>query len=430
MKGKDMKKILCLPCALLLFASCSTAQRTASDRPAHREAFAQDGMERKPDPRVDGQRAREAGLADDRWAIQHKLLGAEQEAPTVTVKAEPIAQGAASPGAGESEISSSGGGVETMDHADIELRKEELVVGKREVSNGGVLIRTTVQTENVSQPIELRREEYTIERVAADNGRDSQSSSPAGANTAFQNREIYIPLTREEAVAGKRTLLTEIVKVGKRIETDHETVTKPVRTEDVEIVKNPDLSDRRFSSVPRKPAPSAGQEVTQAQPGTSPREQSDSDTLKLEKEDLVVGKREVDNGGVLLKKVVRTHDASQALDLRREEFSINRTPGGDQPIDSADFTPREIKIDLIREEPVVGTRDYLAETVRVRKQVQKDAQTVSGTVRKESLEIVKNPGQNAAIDSASQAGQGGTGSSSVSGVSSTSESSSSQNAPK
>jgi hypothetical protein len=46
-----------------------------------------------------------------------------------------------------------------MNATSIELRKEELVVGKREISNGGVLIRTVVQTENVSQPVELRREE-------------------------------------------------------------------------------------------------------------------------------------------------------------------------------------------------------------------------------------------------------------------------------
>ena len=64
------------------------------------------------------------------------------------------------------------GAVETVPEADIALHKEELVVGKREVSNGGVLIRTVVQTENVSQPVDLRREEYVIERIPASQAKE------------------------------------------------------------------------------------------------------------------------------------------------------------------------------------------------------------------------------------------------------------------
>jgi len=287
-----------------------------------------------------------------------------------------------------SVVSSGSGGVETTDHADIELRKEELVVGKREVSNGGVLIRTVVQTENVSQPVDLRREEYVIERIPSN---QAQQGGGPGTDNAFQGREIYIPLMREEPVTSKRTLLTENVTVGKQIETDRETITRPVRTEEVQIVKNPDLSDARFSQVPRRAAPGQGQESSVA--ATSPRSDTTGDTFKLEKEEFIVGKRDVDNGGVYLQKVVRTQDASQPVDLRREEFRIDRSPAGNQPVDNADFSPREIRINLTREQAVVGTRNYVTEMVRVRKQTQTDNQVVSGTVRKESLQIVKNSAQ-------------------------------------
>jgi len=413
-----MNKILILPCTLLLFAGCSSTQ-SASRSPLPGERSAQVGTARYDEQRVDGQRAREAGLADDRWRVKREnpvtgspLITDLAEAETPAPKSQDTAQGAASAVERGATVISGSGGLETMDHADIELRKEELVVGKREVSNGGVLIRTVVQTENVSQPIDLRREEYVIERVPANDARN-RSDADAGANSAFQGREIYIPLMREEPVTSKRTLLTESVKVGKRIETDHQTITKPVRTEDVEIVKNPDLTQARFSSVPRRSASSNAPEATQVD--ATAQGETSTDTLKLAKEEFIVGKRDVDNGGVFLQKVVRTQDASQPVDLRREEFMIDRTPLPNQPIANSDFRERTIRINLTREEAVAGTRNYLAETIRVRKQDQTDKQIVSGTVRKETVEIVKNSDQSAA-------GQGGTGSTIQTGTSSSSES--------
>jgi uncharacterized protein (TIGR02271 family) len=389
-----MKKTLFLLCTLVFYAGCASGPQTV-DRSAmggHREQ------------RVEGERAREGGLSD-KWMLKELAPTsqyAEAESPA------PQAEERVAVGTIGSVVSSGSGGVETTDHADIELRKEELVVGKKEVSNGGVLIRTVVQTETVSQPIDLRREEYVIERIPSN---QAQQASGSGVANAFQGREIYIPLMREEPVTSKRTLLTENVTVGKRIETDRETVTRPVRTEEVQIVKNPDLSDGKFSQVPRRSAPGQGQESSVA--ATSPRSDISADTFKLEKEEFIVGKRDVDNGGVYLQKVVRTQDASQPVDLRREEFKIDRTPAGNQQVANADFSQREIRIDLSREQAVVGTRNYVTELVRVRKQTETDKQTVSGTVRTESLEIVKNSAQPGPA-------QGGTGTTVQSGSSSTS----------
>jgi len=412
------KNILILPCSLLLFAGCSS---TSSNQTANRNpsSGAQVGIAGYSENRVEGQKAREAGLADDRWRVKRSTLVTGSnlitdlaEAENAAPKTEELAQGTASAGERGTTVVNGSGGLETMDHADIELRKEELVVGKREVSNGGVLIRTVVQTENVSQPIDLRREEYVIERVPANDVRN-RSDADASASNAFQGREIYIPLMREEPVTSKRTLLTESVKVGKKIETDRQTITRPVRTEDVEIVKNPDLAEARFSSVPRRSAASNGRESAPVDAAT--QGETSADTLKLAKEEFIVGKRDVDNGGVFLQKVVRTQDASQPVELRREEFTIDRTSLGNQPVVNSDFRERAIKINLTREEPVAGTRNYLAETIRVRKQIQTDKQTVSGTVRKETVEIVKNSDQSAT-------GQGGTGNSIQTGTSSLSES--------
>ncbi len=303
----------------------------------------------------------------------------------------PEAQGAPAVVGQTTEVITASGGVETSTQADIQLHKEEMVVGKRSVSNGGVLIRTVVQTENLSQPIELRREEYVIERIPA-----SEAKAPAeiakNTETAFQGREIYIPLTREEPVASKRTLLVEKVQLGKRIETDRQTVSTPVRFEDVQITK---VAGAAAGNYWQESAPAAA-----STPGAA-------NALNLAREEMVVGKKTVDNGGVKLQKVVHTQIASQPVELKREEFSLDRTPATDPQVASADFTPKEIRLSLSREEAVVGTRIEPTEFVRVRKQIHTDTETVSGSIRKESLEIVKLAADQAAMGGTGTAGQSG-----------------------
>jgi uncharacterized protein (TIGR02271 family) len=110
----------------------------------------------------------------------------------------------------------------------IQLKDEELKVGKREVEAGGVRLRKVVRTEVVNQPVELQREEIVIERVPA--------GERAGAEAAsFDEEEIYVPLRREEAVVSKEARVREEVRVGKRRETTQETISETVRSEDVEV---------------------------------------------------------------------------------------------------------------------------------------------------------------------------------------------------
>jgi uncharacterized protein (TIGR02271 family) len=286
--------------------------------------------------------------------------------------ASTIAQGSA--------ITGERGTVETLNQASLELRREELVVGKRDVSNGGVLLRTIIQTNTVNQPVELRREEYVLERIPADQIQDKEALA-RGTADAFQGREIYIPLMREEAVASKRALATEQVRLAKRVETDRVTVTRPVRAEDVEIVK-----------VAGQPPGQAGvlPDTAIASSAVAP-EAAPGEGLILEREELIVGKREVENGGVRLRKIVRTQEASQPVDLQREEYNIDRVPLDNRIAQNADFTPREIRAALMRQEPVAGVRDYVAEVIRVRKVMETDNQVVTANLRQETLEIIKNP---------------------------------------
>lgn len=115
------------------------------------------------------------------------------------------------------------------------LTEEHLKVGKRQVEAGGVRLRKVVRTENVNQPVELRREEIVIERVPG------QAGAAAGGKQ-FQQEDIYIPLRREEAVVQKEGVVREQVRVRKTAQTEQQNVSEQVRKEDVEIEESGDAS--------------------------------------------------------------------------------------------------------------------------------------------------------------------------------------------
>jgi uncharacterized protein (TIGR02271 family) len=127
------------------------------------------------------------------------------------------------------------------DEARVQLKEEELKVGKREVEYGGVRLRKIVRTETVNQPVELKREEIVVERVPVESG------AVAGDVSDFGDEEIYVPLRREEAVVEKTTRVREEVRLGKRTETENETVSDTIRREDVEIDRNADAKSGKSS---------------------------------------------------------------------------------------------------------------------------------------------------------------------------------------
>ncbi|PTY06238.1 hypothetical protein DB347_12380 [Opitutaceae bacterium EW11] len=92
-------------------------------------------------------------------------------------------------------------------------------------------------------------------------------------------------------------------------------------------------------------------------------------TIRLKEEQVKVGKRGIEAGGVRLRKVVRTETVNTPVELRREEIVIERVPA-DQ-VSACDMSPsfqeEDIFIPLRREEPVVEKETRLREEVRVGK---------------------------------------------------------------
>jgi len=114
----------------------------------------------------------------------------------------------------------------------------------------------------------------------------------------------------------------------------------------------------------------------------------DEATMQLSEEQLKVGKREVEAGGVRLRKIIRTEVVNQPVELRREEIVIERVPAGQAGTTGrAGFQEQEVYIPLRREEAVVEKQVRVREEVRARKESQTDTQQVTDRVRREDVEI-------------------------------------------
>ena len=122
--------------------------------------------------------------------------------------------------------------------------------------------------------------------------------------------------------------------------------------------------------------------------GAERRPTPEQATIQLSEEKLKVGKREVEVGGVRLRKVIRTETVQQPVELKREELIVERVPGSEAHAGRQQaFKEQEVYIPLRREEAVIGKEQVLREEVRVRKSAQTEQQQVSESVRKEDVEI-------------------------------------------
>jgi uncharacterized protein (TIGR02271 family) len=120
---------------------------------------------------------------------------------------------------------------------------------------------------------------------------------------------------------------------------------------------------------------------------------TDGGTIQLSEETLAVGKRAINRGTTRVRRFVVETPVEEQVSLRDESVSIERRPvTDDRPIANADFTDKVIEMTETREEAVVSKTARVKEEVVVRKDATERTETVRGTVRREDVEITKEPG--------------------------------------
>ena len=111
------------------------------------------------------------------------------------------------------------------------------------------------------------------------------------------------------------------------------------------------------------------------------------DTIKVMKEDLVVGKREVEAGGMRVTSHVVETPVQEQVTLHEEHVSIERRPVNER-VSSADaFRDQTIEARGTAEEAVVGKDVRVVEEIGLKKEVADRVETVRDSVRETKVDV-------------------------------------------
>ena len=113
----------------------------------------------------------------------------------------------------------------------IEVIKEELEVGKRDVQTGGVRVRSRIVERPVEETLRLRTERVRVERNPVD-----RAATEAEVDH-LKDSEIEVTEHTESAVVSKDARVVEEITVEKEVEEHEEVVTDTVRNTEVDVEK-------------------------------------------------------------------------------------------------------------------------------------------------------------------------------------------------
>lgn len=114
------------------------------------------------------------------------------------------------------------------------------------------------------------------------------------------------------------------------------------------------------------------------------------ETLQVVEEQLRVGKREVGRGSVRVRSYVTERPVEEQVELRQERVSVERRPVDRELAPgeaTAAFQERTIEATERGEEAVVSKSARVVEEIGVRKDVERETETVRDTVRRQDVEI-------------------------------------------
>ncbi len=119
------------------------------------------------------------------------------------------------------------------------------------------------------------------------------------------------------------------------------------------------------------------------------REGATEEVIPVVEEQLVVGKREVERGGVRVRSYVSETPVHEQVRLREERVQVERRPV-DQPVDALRgdaFQERTIDVTATAEEAVVGKSARVVEEVVVSKTMGERTEEIDDTVRRTEVDV-------------------------------------------
>ncbi|WP_298916011.1 YsnF/AvaK domain-containing protein [uncultured Algimonas sp.] len=118
----------------------------------------------------------------------------------------------------------------------IQIVEEEVAIGKRAVAGDAIRVTSKVVTDVVTEDVALRKEEVYVQTNPTE-----RVVSTADADELFEEKVIEVAEVNEEAVVGKRAVVTGEVEVGKVTDTEIETVSETARRTVVDVDTDVDV---------------------------------------------------------------------------------------------------------------------------------------------------------------------------------------------
>jgi uncharacterized protein (TIGR02271 family) len=118
------------------------------------------------------------------------------------------------------------------------------------------------------------------------------------------------------------------------------------------------------------------------------------DKLDVVQEELKVGKRAIDRGGVRVFQRVSEKPVRELVRLREERAVVDRKPVNREATaaDLSNMREGTVEVRESAEEPVVSKKARVVEEVRVGKDVKEREQTIEDSVRRKDVEVERIPG--------------------------------------
>jgi uncharacterized protein (TIGR02271 family) len=130
----------------------------------------------------------------------------------------------------------------TVQEEHIPIVEEQLRVGKREVNRGGARVRSYVREVPVHEQVTLREEHVSVERRPVN---ETLRAGEMNSGDMFQERNIEMTETAEEAVVAKEARVREELVVRKTAEEHVENIDDTVRRTEVDVDEGVTGSDNR-----------------------------------------------------------------------------------------------------------------------------------------------------------------------------------------
>lgn len=220
--------------------------------------------------------------------------------------------------------------------------------------------------------------------AAATNASDATIADTSRADTRSAADATYsVKENAKESMADSSAYRTEPISATDTTRTDTDTI----RTD---TAATSPMTDRTISGEPIEPAAARMSDTDMTSRQTTAASTSpESRTIPVIQEELQVGKREIQRGGVRVYQRVKETPVDESVRLHEEHVHVERHPV-DRPASQADLSGlKETSFELreTAEEAVIGKSARIVEEVVVSKEASERTQEIHDKVRRTDVEV-------------------------------------------